>query len=37
MGQFAILSTGSALCQSGEQIPQGPPSVIVTQQRVTGI
>jgi uncharacterized Zn-binding protein involved in type VI secretion len=34
-GQPAILSTSSGLCQSAEQIPQGPPSVVVTQMRVT--
>jgi hypothetical protein len=35
-GQPAILQTSSALCQSAEQIPQGPPSVLVTQIRVRG-
>jgi hypothetical protein len=35
-GQFVILATGTALCKSGDQIPQGPPSILVTQQRVTG-
>jgi hypothetical protein len=35
-GQFAILQSSSGLCQSAEQIPGGPPSVVVTQLRVTG-
>jgi uncharacterized Zn-binding protein involved in type VI secretion len=35
-GQPAILQTSAGLCQSAEQIPQGPPSVIVTQVRVRG-
>ena len=35
-GQPAILQTSSGLCQSAEQIPGGPPSVVVTQMRVTG-
>lgn len=33
-GQPAILQTSVGLCQSAEQIPQGPPSVIATQPRV---
>lgn len=33
-GQPAILQTSTGLCQSAEQIPQGPPTVIVTQTRV---
>ena len=36
-GQPVILSTSSGLCLSAEQIPQGPPSVVVTQMRVTGL
>jgi hypothetical protein len=36
MGQQAILQSSTGLCQSAEQIPQGPPSVIVTQVRVKG-
>lgn len=35
-GQPAILQTSTGLCQSAEQIPQGPPSVVVTQIRVRG-
>lgn len=35
-GQPAILQTSSGLCQSAEQIPQGPPNVITTQTRVIG-
>jgi len=36
-GQPVILQTSSGLCQSPEQIPQGPPNVITTQTRVSGI
>ena len=35
-GQPVILATSSGLCRSAEQIPQGPPSVMVTQTRVKG-
>jgi uncharacterized Zn-binding protein involved in type VI secretion len=35
-GQPAILQTSTGLCQSAEQIPQGPPVVIATQVRVIG-
>jgi uncharacterized Zn-binding protein involved in type VI secretion len=35
-GQPAILQSSSGLCLSPEQIPQGPPSVVVTQLRVMG-
>jgi hypothetical protein len=35
-GQPAILQTSTGLCQSVEQIPQGPPTVIATQTRVIG-
>ena len=35
-GQPAILQSSSGLCLSAEQIPQGPPSVLVTQPRVSG-
>ena len=35
-GQPVLLSTSSGLCQSAEQIPQGPPQVVVTQMRVKG-
>jgi hypothetical protein len=36
-GQFVLLSTSSGLCQSAEQIPQGPPIVATTQIRVKGM
>jgi hypothetical protein len=35
-GQPAILMTSTGLCQSPEQIPQGPPLVAATQTRVSG-
>jgi hypothetical protein len=35
-GQPAILQTSTGICQSAEQIPQGPPTVIATQMRVAG-
>lgn len=35
-GQPALLRSSTALCQSPEQIPQGPPNVVVTQVRVKG-
>jgi hypothetical protein len=35
MAQPAILQTSTGLCLSAEQIPQGPPTVIVTQLRAT--
>jgi hypothetical protein len=35
-GQPVILQSSSGLCQSAEQIPQGPPSVLTTQARVRG-
>jgi hypothetical protein len=35
-GQPAILQTSVGLCQSAEQIPAGPPTVIATQPRVIG-
>jgi hypothetical protein len=35
-GQPVILQTSSGLCQSAEQIPQGPPNIVVTQVRVRG-
>jgi hypothetical protein len=34
--QPVILQTSTGLCQSIEQIPQGPPSVTVAQTRVVG-
>jgi len=36
-GQPVILQDSVGLCQSPEQIPQGPPSVIATQIRVKGM
>jgi hypothetical protein len=36
MGQAVLLKDSSGLCQSAEQIPQGPPSVQATQIRVKG-
>jgi hypothetical protein len=35
-GQAALLQTSAGLCQSAEQIPQGPPNVIAGQMRVRG-
>lgn len=35
-GQPVLLQTSSGLCQSAEQIPQGPPTIVVTQPRVLG-
>lgn len=36
-GQAAILQTSTGICQSPEQIPQGPPTIVATQTRVRGI
>jgi hypothetical protein len=36
-GQPIILQTSSGICQSVEQIPQGPPTVLRTSMRVKGI
>jgi uncharacterized Zn-binding protein involved in type VI secretion len=36
-GQPAILQSSTGLCQSPEQIPQGPPSIVATQTRVSGV
>jgi hypothetical protein len=33
-GQPALLQTSSGICQSAEQTPQGPPTVVSTQTRV---
>jgi hypothetical protein len=33
-GQPALIQTSTGLCQSAEQIPQGPPTITVTQTRV---
>jgi uncharacterized Zn-binding protein involved in type VI secretion len=35
-GQPVILTTSTGLCLSAEQIPQGPPTVTMTQMRVRG-
>ena len=35
-GQPVILQTSTGICQSAEQIPQGPPNVVATQIRVRG-
>lgn len=35
-GQPVILQTSTGICQSAEQIPQGPPNVVGTQVRVKG-
>ena len=33
-GQPVLIQTSSGLCQSAEQIPQGPPTIAATQTRV---
>lgn len=35
-GKAVILQSSTGLCQSAEQIPQGPPNVTVTQTKVKG-
>lgn len=35
-GSPALLQTSAGLCQSAEQIPQGPPTVTAVQTRVVG-
>jgi hypothetical protein len=35
-GSPAILASSSGLCQSADQIPQGPPTITTTQVRVSG-
>lgn len=37
MGQPVILQTSTGLCISADQIPAGPPAVLVTQPRVVGM
>jgi hypothetical protein len=32
-----LLKASTGLCLSAEQIPQGPPNVIMTQMRVKGV
>ena len=36
-GQFTLLQNSTGLCQSAEQIPNGPPSVTVVQMRAKGV
>lgn len=36
-GQPVILQSSTGLCQSAEQVPQGPPNVVSTQVRVRGV
>jgi hypothetical protein len=36
-GQPVLLQDSQGLCLSAEQIPQGPPTILVTQPRVKGI
>ena len=35
-GSPALLQSSAGVCQSAERIPQGPPGVVVVQQRVVG-
>jgi uncharacterized Zn-binding protein involved in type VI secretion len=35
-GQPAVLQASTGLCQAPDQVPQGPPTVIATQVRVSG-
>jgi len=37
MGKQVLLKASTGLCLSAEQIPQGPPNVIMTQMRVKGV
>lgn len=37
MGKQVLLKSSTGLCQSAEEIPQGPPNVFVTQTRVKGV
>jgi len=36
-GQPALMQTSTGLCLSAEQIPQGPPTIVMTQTRVGGM
>ncbi len=36
-GQFVLLKDSTGICQSAEQIPNGPPSVMVVQMRAKGV
>jgi hypothetical protein len=37
LGQPVLLQSSVGLCQSAEQIPAGPPSIVATQPRVVGM
>lgn len=37
MGKQVLLKSSTGLCLSAEQIPQGPPNIIMTQMRVKGV
>jgi len=37
MGKQVLLKGSSGICLSAEQIPQGPPNVMMTQMRVKGV
>lgn len=37
MGKQVLLKSSIGICQSAEQIPQGPPNVLMTQMRVKGV
>jgi hypothetical protein len=37
LGAPVILAPGPGICQSIEQIPQGPPAILTVQPRVTGM
>jgi uncharacterized Zn-binding protein involved in type VI secretion len=36
-GQPVILQSSTGLCQSADQIPAGPPSIVMTQMRATAL
>lgn len=36
-GQPVVLQSSTGLCQSADQIPAGPPSIVMTQMRATGL
>lgn len=35
-GNFVVLKDSTALCQAGDQAPQGPPNIVVAQMKVKG-
>ena len=37
MGKQVLLKSSTGLCLSAEQIPQGPPNIVMTQMRVKGV